>query len=50
MEGEALHSVKAGCPNEARKLEWVGWRAGGGGKGMGVFQRGNQERGMTLEL
>jgi hypothetical protein len=32
--------------------EWVGWGAGGRGRGWGegVFQRGNQKKGITFEM
>jgi hypothetical protein len=40
MGGKALGSVKILCPR-ARKREYVGWGAGGGGKRIGGFWRGN---------
>ena len=40
MEGEALGPVKVLCPS----IEWVGWGAGGGGKGWG-FSEGKIEKG-----
>jgi hypothetical protein len=45
MGGEALGPVKALRPSigecQEQECKWVGWRAGGGGKEIGDFQRGN---------
>ena len=56
MRGEALGPLKDGCPSvgecQDREVGVGGLvsRGKGNGNGIGGFQRGNKERGITFEM